>query len=228
MATMGTWIFVSGTVAGDTIDELGNFTLTVATDRVTGGSICGVFVSQRTDGELYPLEPVWQPDATGDASLCQPGPRAIISNFGQLSPVQLSDTTLVLADATTQLTFDRFATPEPVATNWVLSSARDAKGKLALSASAKQLDLRVDVKHHYVLFDGCHAGSGQWAGGIGDFTLTAGSAAVADCSDKKVLKLQKRYVAALAQVTTAEIVDGVLELTGPKKVRLRFAAATAD
>jgi heat shock protein HslJ len=224
-ATLGTWLFAHGTTDGDKIDELGNFTITVSATGVEGGSICGRFVSARPDGALYPLEPAWEPNATGETSLCQPGPRAILSNFGPLSPTRLDETTLELADSTVSMTFTRIDTPSPIVSNWLLASAKDAKGKLPLASSAQQLDLRLDFKHHYVFFSGCNTGSGQWSGGEGALTLGTTSATLPSCTTK-LTKLDKRYRAALAAITKASVTGGVLTLTG-KKVKLTFAMATA-
>jgi heat shock protein HslJ len=226
-ATLGTWLFSHGTTNGDKIDELGNFTITISATDVEGGSICGRFVSTRADGALYPLEPAWEPNATGETSLCQPGPRAILSNFGPLSPTRLDDMTLELADSTVSMTFTRIDTPSPIVSNWLLTSAKDAKGKLPLASSAQQLDLRLDYKHHYVFFSGCNNGSGQWTGGEGDLSLGTTSATLPSCTTK-LTKLDTRYRAALAKVTAATVENGVLTLKGPKKVTLRFVEATAS
>ena len=218
--TIGSWIFTGGTTGDSPIDELGNFTITVADDQVSGGSVCGAFVSRRSDGALYPLEPVWEADAS---ELCQPGPLAIISNLGALSPSRLDGETLELTDATTTLTFAAFEHPGPVASNWLLEKATDAKGKFSLT-STRPLDLRLDVRHHFLVFAGCSSGSGQWAGGLGGFTLDAPSTANASCDEKKLSKLDARYRRALAKINTATITNGKLILTGGA-VTLKFVPA---
>lgn len=228
--TEGSWRFDSGTatVSGSTekIQELGDFTITIADGTVSGGSTCGRFVSDREDGAYYPTSPIWEPNTIGEDSLCNPAPHSVIVNFGALSPIRLDGDELTLADDTTEMIFTRVDTPDPVVDNWLLISAKDKKGRFSLEVKGQSPDLRLDPQNFFVAQSPCSTASGQWDGGIGDFDLKSIGNTLSGCETTAAQKLENRYLAALRAISTAKIVGGSLVLTGTN-VRLVFAAAAA-
>ena len=224
--TIGSWRFVSGTADGEKIRELGNFTITIGDGTVSGGSICGRFVSARDDGEYFPITARWEPNTIGEKSLCSPGPNAIISNLGALSPTQVGNGELRLADDSTEMIFTSVETPEPIVNNWLLSVARDKKGRFSLDVDGQRPSLRLDADKYFVAESPCIAGSGAWEGGVGEFSLKSiGSGDIA-CTGKAAQALERRYWASLRAITTARLVGDSLVLTG-KNVRLVFTKAAA-
>ncbi|WP_210481248.1 META domain-containing protein [Naasia sp. SYSU D00948] len=94
---------------------------------------------------------------------------------------------------------------------WRLTSASDGQGEMDLKGSSVTLAIEQDRARG----DGpCNIVELEITGGPGPVDVTVGAMTERACLDQDLMVIESRYIETLSGVTTAEVDDGTLTLSG--------------
>jgi heat shock protein HslJ len=213
---LGEWELTEGTSSGAPLPQPagGRATLVVEDEGLGGVSFCNHYsATYRLDGEALEI------DGLGGTEMgCDPDVMAAESAFlaalGSVGAARIEGEDLVLAGDDTTLRFTRLPPVPPselAGTDWVLDTL--VQGELAGSVlGGSTLRLEADGTVHGTT--ACRTFSGTWTASGGELTLT--DLVTDDRACPEDLRRQDEHeLAVLGDVSTAEITEGRLTLTGP-------------